>query len=155
MAKIKVSTKKKIVVAFQERELRNYPLIQATIVAHQDAVFVDFALPYLTWQGHDRRVVEDIIDLLKKIGNYSARAKGNQSAGWKASTHKPTISTTNKIRIPVYARHSEPYVQAERGADGFVKWSVMGHAFNDDLPSVAAYVAALTRLMTEVKNKNL
>lgn len=153
MAIIKINNLKRIVVNFQEEELRPYIGIEARVTTWQKKNFVNFALPFITWQGHDLRVARDLIDALQKVGNFAAKVKGAR-AGWNAHAHEPTILREDKIRVPVYANHSEPYVQVER-VDGFVKWTVQGHYFNDDLPSVVAYVAALSKLVELVKTSGL
>ncbi len=153
MAITKVNTATRCVVAFQERELAGYRWLEAGVVKWQNKKCVNFALPFITWQGHDLRVARDLSDALKKVGNFQAKIKGTR-ANWNAHAHEPTILREDKIRVPVYANHSEPYVQAER-VDGYVKWSVQGHYFNDDLPSVVAYVAAVTKLVELVKSSSL
>lgn len=153
MAIIKVNTATRCVVAFQERELSVYRWLEAGVVKWQKKSFVNFASPFITWQGHDLRCAVDLIDALKKIGNFAAKIKGTR-AGWNAHAHEPTINRSDKIRVPVYANHSEPFVQVER-LDGVVKWTVQGHYFNDDLPSAVAYVAAITKLVELVKTSGL
>lgn len=142
----KSNIKKGIEVVYQEVELSPYVGLVAYVYPWQKKKFVNFSLPFMTWQGHDRRVAEDLIDALKKVGRFQQKVTGRRAA-WNAHAHEPTISTPNKVRVPVYGNHSEPFVQVERGADEFVKWTVKGHYFNDDLASVVAYVAAIQQLL--------
>lgn len=155
MAKILVQSKSKIVVMLMEMELMRYGNLQMDIHGKlPQRVYCNAGLPFMTWQGHDGRVVNDIIDAIKKMGNYAAKIKGTK-IGWGLTPWAATVRTERKIRFPVFAKHSEPYVQAERGDDGYVTWTMHGHYFNDDLPSMVAYVAALEKLKTEVKANRL
>jgi len=151
MAIVKIQNQKLIRAAFQEKELAPYKYLDATFVKWQKKTFCNMALPFITWQGHDLRVATELISALKMIGNYAAKMKDVGRPGWNGHAHPLTINTDTKKRVPVYKNHSEPHVQVERLADGYVKWSVQGHYFNDDLPSMAAYVAALTKLIEYAK----
>jgi hypothetical protein len=150
MAKIKITTRNKIVAVFQSRELARYGPQTAYIERYAGMVYVNYSLPFLTWHGNDVRVIEDLIEALKLIGNSASKVKGEGAGGWTGSAHPPTINHSLKIRYPVYAKHSDPHVQIERVND-FVKWSVDGHFFKDDIPSMRAYVAALTQLRDKAK----
>lgn len=158
MAKIKISTQNKIVVVFQSRELARYSGLTGLVERHNGVTYVNTYLPFMTWQGHDTQVVEDVIEAVKLLGNYAMRMQG-QDISWSSFAHPATIMRPEKIRFPVYALHSDPHVQAERipvvGKEGFVKWSVDGHFFNSDVPSMRAYVAALTKLRDAVKENHL
>ncbi len=155
MAKTLVQSKAKMVICLTEYELLRYGYLQMDIHGKlPQRVFCNVALPYMTWQGHDTRVVNDIIDAIKKLGNYAAKMKGTKT-GWGLTPWKATVKTETKIRFPVFQKHSSPYVQAERRDDGFVVWSAQGHYFNDDIPSMVAYAAALEKLRTEVKANKL
>lgn len=156
MARIKQSNEKKgIYVQFQERELRQYDGIRATVVFSRGKPFVNFNLPYITWQGHDKRVCSELIDALKMVGNFSAKVTGKNAGGWNGHAHPATIDRNNgltdqKVRFPVFKYHSDPHVQFLTGQDPsgetYIEWNIDGHYFNDDIPAIRAYVAALTDL---------
>lgn len=153
MAIVKVQSNARCLVLFNERELAQYK-IEARAVKYNRKVFVNFALPYMKWKGHDRRCAEDVIEALKLVGKWQAGLQEKQT-GFNAHAHNPTIFRDNgltdqKVRFPVFANHSEPHVQYIRDADGYGEWNVMGFYFNDDLPSVRAYVAALSALVDKV-----
>lgn len=148
MAKIKINQNNRLVVEFSEREFSGQ-MIVATAVRHRKRIFVNWGLPLLTWDAHDIRCVEDILDAIRKVGNWQSKLQG-QNVRWGAHAHKPTILRNNglsdqKVRYPVFAKQSEPYVQWKRDDEGS-EWLVQGYFFNDDLPSAAAYYAALRNL---------
>jgi hypothetical protein len=146
MATIKVNSPRKLYVKFDEKELRPYGGITAIVTQFNGVKFIDAYMPNITYRGHEGRVFEDLIEALKAVGNFAAKLKGVK-AGWIAKAHRATIDTETKIRIPVYQNVSSPYVQFERLAvDGKPKTYIEGHYFNDDLPSIRAYVAAITKL---------
>lgn len=153
MAIAKVQTNVRCLVLFNERELAGYR-IEARAVRYNRRIFVNFSLPYMKWQSHERRCAVDVIEGLKLVGKWQAGLQEKQT-GFNAHAHKPTIFRNNgladqKVRFPVFANHSVPHVQFVRGEDGYAEWNVMGFYFNDDLPSVRAYVAAISALVDAV-----
>lgn len=161
MAKVIASNDGRFQAVFSEREFSKYNPIRAQVVKYQKRVFVNWSLPLMTWDGHDVRCVEDILDMLKKIGNWQGRLQDKQPL-FGGHAHKPTILRDNglhdqKVRFPVFAKQSAPYVQWVRNDDEGSRWLVHGFSFNDDIPSIGAYFAAITKLKTEfIKiNKNL
>lgn len=154
MAKIIVSNQMRFYAEFSEMEFREFGSVLGVVtrLPKQKKVFVNFTLPLLTWSGHDVRCVEDVLDMLRKMGNWHGKLQDRQPK-FGGHAHKPTILRDNglsdqKVRFPVFAKQSAPYVQWERTDDGS-RWLVHGYAFNDDLPSIGAYFAALTRLKKE------
>jgi len=154
MAVVKVNTNNKMVVAFQSKELAKYGRLTAFVERH-GGVFVNFSLPYIVWKGHDVQVIEDIISAIKLLGNFCAKVTTGKPVGWQAFSHPPTILNESKIRLPVFANHSHPYVQAERTEDGYVHYTVEGYSFFNDVPSAKSYVGALTKLKELVKQTRL
>lgn len=153
MARIVANNKNRIGVRFSERTLADYGVISAYSVKYGKRLFVNWTLPLLMWNSHDGRCVEDVLDLLKKIGNWQGALQDRQPK-YGGHAHKPTILRDNglqdqKIRFPVFAKQSAPYVQWVRNEDEGSRWLVHGFAFNDDLPSLGAYFAALTKLKAE------
>lgn len=150
MARIILNNKGRISLRFSERALAGYGTITAYSIQYGKRLFVNWSLPLLVWSSHDVRCVEDVLDLLKKIGNWQGKLQDRQPK-FGGHAHKPTILRDNgladqKIRFPVFAKQSAPYVQWVRNEDEGSRWLVHGFTFNDDLPSLGAYFAALTKL---------
>ena len=153
MAQIISNQKNLFRIQFSEMELAPYGVITVSTVKRGPRVFVNWALPLLTWDSHDARCADDILDALKKIGNWQGKLQDRQPK-YGGHSHKPTILRDNglkdqKIRFPVFAKQSEPYVQWVRDTEQGSRWLVHGFTFNDDLPSLGAYFAALTKLKSE------
>lgn len=145
MAKILVSNKNICRVLLQERETRRYDLAAYTS-RWAGRVFVDFALPYITFRHHDGRVAADLIDALKKIGQYACRMTGSD-VKFGARAEKPRIATAEHWRIPVFKNFAEPYCEMVLEEDNYWRWNIQGHAFDDDIPSIAKYIATLQKLV--------
>lgn len=160
MAKVLVSNQYRLSVAFSEKTLAVYGPVQATVTKYAKRLFVNWALPLLTWDDHDVRCAEDAIDLIRKFGIWQGRLQDKQPR-FNAHAPEPTILrdeglNDQKIRYPVFMKQSAPYVQWTRDADG-ARWLVQGFSFNDDLPSVGAYFSAMTKLKEQyvIMNRNL
>ena len=145
MAKILVSNKNICRVLLQERETARYDLA-AYASRWASKVFVDFALPYITFRHHDGRVIMDLIDALKKIAQYACRMTGRKVV-FGARAERPSIARAEHWRIPVYKNFAEPYCEMVLEDDGYWRWNIQGHAFNDDVPSIAKYIATLQKLV--------
>lgn len=157
MAKIIASNKSRIVVAFSEPALRKYGKVTAYAFKYYNRIFVNWNLPLITWGRQDLRCAEDILDLIRKVANWQARLQ-DKNTRFNAHSHKPTIRRDNgltdqKIRIPVFAKESAPFVQWVRDENGS-QWLVHGYTFNDDIPSAVAYYAALRTLVDMWREMN-
>ena len=152
MAKFVVNNSSRFSIFFSDLSLKEFGPVTGYTVKHAKRIFINWTLPLLTWSSHDVRCVEDVLDMLKKIGNWQGKIQDRQPK-FGGHAHKPTILRDNglddqKIRFPVFAKQSAPYVQWVRDVDGS-RWLVQGFTFNDDLPSLGAYFAALTKLKGE------
>jgi len=160
MAKIIVSNQVRFSAEFSELELREFGSVVGVVtrLPKQKKIFVNWSLPLLTWSGHDIRCAEDVLDMLRKAANWQGKLQ-NAQPKLGGHAHKPTILRDNglrdqKIRFPVFAKQSAPFVQWVRNEDDDSQWLVHGYTFNDDLPSVGAYFAALTKLKEEYVKMN-
>lgn len=152
MAKLMLSNTKRISVAFSEMELKKYGPVTAYSVKHLKRLFVNWTLPLMTWQSHDVRCVDDVLGMLRLIGNWQGKLQDRQPR-FGGHAHRATILRDNgltdqKIRFPVFAKQSAPFVQWERN-EVYTGWMIHGFTFNDDLSSIGAYFAALTKLKNE------
>lgn len=152
MAVVKINNKSTFVVCFQQRELGD-GFVEASAVRKNKLIFVNWTLPLLTWSGHDIKCVEDILDMIKRVANWQGKIQ-NVQPKLGAHAHKPTILRNNglkdqKIRFPIFAKQSAPFVQWVRNEEEDSQWLVHGYTFNNDLPSAGAYFAALTKLKEE------
>ena len=158
MAVIRRSTDGVFLATFEEDELQEFGAVSGYVVRRNRRIFVNWSLPLLTWSGHDIRCAEDVLDMLRKAANWQGKLQ-NAQPKLGGHAHKPTILRDNglrdqKIRFPVFAKQSAPFVQWVRNEDDDSQWLVHGYTFNDDLPSVGAYFAALTKLKEEYVKMN-
>lgn len=149
MAKVIISNAKRIMVAFSEMELKKYNFVEAYTISHYKRLFVNWSLPLMTWTSHDQRCVDDVLEALRLIGKWQGKLQDRQPR-FNGHAHPPTILRDEglrdqKIRFPVFAKQSAPYVQWERN-EMYTGWMIHGYSFNDDLPSLGAYFSALTAL---------
>ncbi len=152
MAKIIVSNAKRISVNFSELELKKYSPIAGYTVSHMKRLFVNWSLPLMTWQSHDVRCVDDVLEMLRLIGQWQGKLQ-DKKPRFNGHAHPATILRDlglrdQKIRFPVFAKQSAPYVQWERN-EQYTGWLIHGFSFNDDLPSLGACFSALTALKNE------
>ena len=158
MAVIRRSTDGVFLATFEEDELQEFGAVSGYVVRRNRRIFVNWSLPLLTWSGHDIRCAEDVLDMLRKAANWQGKLQ-NAQPKLGGHAHKPTILRDNglkdqKIRFPVFAKQSAPFVQWVRNEDDDSQWLVHGYTFNDDLPSVGAYFAARTKLKEEYVKMN-
>jgi hypothetical protein len=153
MAKIIISNAKRFSAVFSERTLALYNPVSGYTVEYFKRLFVNWSLPLLTWNSHDVKCVEDILDMLRLVGQWQGKLQ-DAKPRFNAHAHPPTILRDNglkdqKVRFPVFAKQSAPYVQWVRDEEQGSRWLVHGYAFNNDLPSLGAYFSALSKLKDE------
>lgn len=148
----------RIVVKFHNLELRQYRIEGMTYEVGKGKgrrLFVNVSIPWLTWSTHEQQCAEEILEALRVVAKWQGDLQDKQPT-LNAHAHKPTIYRNNslvdqKIRYPIYANTSAPYVQFNRDDSG-VRWDVHGQYLSDSLPGVCATFIALRRLATEVKS---
>jgi len=146
MAIYLIQNKNRCVVGFRDPDLQIYSII-AYVVRYRAGTFVNFSLPTITFRHHDTKTVLDVSDGLKKIVNYAARQKGSGAPRFISKTRTPVWSADGKrVVLSVFERKTDPYIEARVEDDGFVRWTIFGFSFNDDMASAVRYVAALERM---------
>lgn len=152
MAKVLISNSRRFSAAFSEMKLKKFSPIEARTTEHLKRLFVNWTLPLMTWQSQDQRCIDDVLDMLRALGQWQGKLQ-DKKPRFNGHAHPPTILRDNgltdqKIRFPVFAKQSAPYVQWERN-EQYTGWMIHGFTFNDDLPSLGAYFSALTALKKE------
>lgn len=148
----------RIVVKFNASELRQYSITGYTYEVGKGKgrrLFVNVSIPWLTWNTHEQECAAEILEALRMVAKWQGDLQDKQPT-LNSHAHKPTIYRNNslvdqKIRYPIYANTSYPYVQFER-FDGGVRWDVHGQFLSDSLPGVCATFIALQKLAAEVRN---
>jgi len=91
----------------------------------------------------------DVADGLKKAVNYAAKQMETGGPRFIAKTREPVWSADRqRVVLSVFEKKTDPYIEVKVDTDGFVRWTLFGHSFNDDLPSAVRYVAALEKMPT-------
>ena len=153
----KVKNQKKLEIKFHTSELRRFTItgLVYTVGKGKNARrFVNVSLPWITWETHGQECARELADALRMAAKWQGDLQDKQPT-LTAHAHPPTIDRDNglldqKVRFPVFATTSEPYVQYTRDENG-ERWDVQGYFFSDSLPGVCAYYAALRKLADEVK----
>ena len=141
MAKILRKNKRFCTVVFNMPSLKNHQ-ITAVTTEYRDRVFVNFALPTITFRHDDARTLFDITDGMKKIAKYAAEATGKNTR-FRANPEPLCEVTPMRIKMKIFPKRDEPYIDARVEDDGFVRWTILGHYFNNDPASAAKYIACI------------
>lgn len=152
----KVKNLKKLEIKFHAAELREFTITGMTYTVGKGKnarLFVNVSLPWLTWETHAQECAKEVLDALKLAAKWQGDLQGKQPT-INSHAHPATIQRDNglldrKVRFPVFATTSEPYVQYVRDENG-ERWDVQGYFFSDSLPGIGAYYAALRQLADEV-----
>jgi len=147
MAIFLIKNKDRAVIGFRDPDLDKYSIL-AYVVRYRAKTFVNFALPTITFRHHDTRIALDIADGLEKAVNYAAKQMNIGNPRFIAKTREPVWSADGqRVVLPIFERKSSPYIEVRVDpSDGFVRWTVLGFSFNDDLPSAVRYAVALKRM---------
>lgn len=147
MAIFLIQNKNRAVIGFRDPDLEKYS-INAYVVRYRAKTYVNFGLPTITFRHHDTRTALDVADGLKKAVNYAAKQMEIGNPRFIANTREPVWSTDRqRVTLAVFEKKADPYIEVRVDSeDGFVRWTIFGFQFNDDLPSAVRYVAALEKM---------
>lgn len=147
MAKLKVNTNRRAKVVFTERSLARFS-IDAMASAFGSKIFVDFAMPYITFRHNDRKSAEDVIQGLKLIVRWADKLQKKDSRFF-VSVEKPTL-IVDRFTVRVFPSFENPVVQAIKEESGYWRWNFEGHYFNNDIPSAVRYLCCIQKLVDSV-----
>lgn len=143
MAIFKLQNRNTALVEFQEPGLDDY-YIRANVVRYRQKTFVNFIMPTITFRHHDGRTLFDITDGIKKIVHYAAGQKDERNPRFNGRPEAPVFNDAHtQVRMRIFPNWDKPYVDARVEEDGFVRWTILGFYFNDDVPSAVKYVGCL------------
>jgi hypothetical protein len=141
MAKYQQKNKSRAVIVFNEPSLKEYS-ITAVPFRYKTKVFVNFGLPTITFRHHDTRTLLDIAEGLQLAINY-AGAQGRNIRVGGGKPEQLVVSTPTCIKMPIFPNFPSPFIEARLEDDGFVRWTVLGFHFNDDIASAKKYIACI------------